>query len=92
MEEGTHSLLSMAEKCSVRTLAATTKKSGSRFTRKPDFVSPSKGILLLTPQLDPLQLLHPSLRGPAMLRIQLFSNFQVGDDEPSLATLHSECL
>jgi hypothetical protein len=38
-----------------------------------------KWTLLLTPHPDPLQLLHPSLRGLARLHILSFSHFQVGD-------------
>jgi DNA-binding SARP family transcriptional activator/tetratricopeptide (TPR) repeat protein len=46
----------------------------------------------LTPLLDQLQFPYPSLRGLAMLRIQLLGSFQVSDDEKPLAKLQSDRL
>jgi hypothetical protein len=49
-------------------------------------------ILLLTPPPNPLQLPYSSVRGLAMLRIQLLGSFQVSDDEKPIAKLQSDRL
>jgi hypothetical protein len=43
----------------------------------------------LTLHPDPLQLPHPSVRGPARLRSQLLSDFQFGNHEPSITQVHA---
>jgi len=48
--------------------------------------------LLLTPPSNPLQFPYSSVRGLAMLRIQLLGSFQVSDDEKPIAKLQSDRL